>query len=331
MKSYTHLTEHERYHINMMNKQNYTLTEIARTMDRNKSTISREIKRNTGGKGYRHKQAHYFAKTRHGQKNKRIKLNDDLQHYIKQKLGLYWSPEQVSGRLRMEENMHISTETIYRMILKDKVAGGSLYRFLRHQGKKYRKRYGKNDYRGIIPNRVDIADRPSVVDSRSRIGDWEADCVIGKGHKGVFATLAERKSRFYLALPIKRKTAQETNAAILRLLEKIKQFVMTLTFDNGREFSWHSELAKQLECETYFAKPYHSWERGLNENHNGLLRQFFPKQMPLHQVTEKELFNATDLMNNRPRKCLGYKTPWEVFSHALGIDHNINPSVALMS
>ena len=110
----------------------------------------------------------------------------------------------------------------------------------------------------------------------------------------------------------------------------MKQHVMTLTFDNGREFCWHSELAKQLECETYFAKPYHSWERGLNENHNGLLRQFFPKKMPLHKVTEKELFKATDLMNNRPRKCLGYKTPWEVFSHAMGIDHNINPSVALM-
>ena len=196
----------------------------------------------------------------------------------------------------MEENIHISTETIYRLILKDKAAGGSLYLCLRHQGKKYRKRCGKNDYRGIIPNRVDIADRPSVAASRSRIGDWEADCVIGKAHKGVFVTLAERESRVYFALPIKHKTAQETNAAIRRLLGFIKLFVMTLTFDNGREFSWHSELAKQLECETHFAKPYHSWERGLNENHNGLLRQFFPKQMPLHQVTEKELFNATDLM-----------------------------------
>ena len=226
----------------------------------------------------------------------------------------------------MEENISISTESIYRLILKDKVADGSLYRYLRHQGKKYRKRYGQNDYRGRIPNRVDIADRPRIVDNRSRIGDWEADCVIGKGR----ATLAERKSRLYLALRTKNKTAKETNAAILRLLKHMKQHVMTLTFDNGREFCWHSELAKQLECETYFAKPYHSWERGLNENHNGLLRQFFPKKMPLHKVTEKELFKATDLMNNRPRKCLGYKTPWEVFSHAMGIDHNINPSVALM-
>ncbi len=144
--------------------------------------------------------------------------------------------------------------SIYRLILKDKVAGGSLHQYLRHQGKKYRKRYGKNDCRGHIPNRVDIDDRPSIVDSRSRIGDWEADCVIGKGHQGVFSSLAERKSRLYLALRIKNETAKETNATILRLLENMKQYVITLTFDNGRE---------------------------LNEHHNGLLRQFFPKQMPI--------------------------------------------------
>ncbi len=142
------------------------------------------------------------------------------------------------------------------------------------------------------------------------------------------------EGQFYLVLQIKNKTVKETNAVILRLLAHMKQCVMILTFDNGRESSWDSELAKRLEYETYFAKPYHSWERGLNENHNGLLidllRQFFPKQMLLHKVTEKELFKAADLMNNRPRKYLGYKTPWEVFSHTLGIDHNINPSVALM-
>ena len=168
----------------------------------------------------------------------------------------------------MEENISISTESIYRLILKDKVADGSLYRYLRHHGKKYRKRYGQNDYRRRIPNRVDITNRPSIVDNRSRIGvvieGGEADCVIGKGRQGVFATLAERKSRLYLALRTKNKTAKETNAAILRLLKHMKQHVMTLTFDNDREFCWHSELAKQLECETYFAKPYHSWERGLN-------------------------------------------------------------------
>ena len=154
-------------------------------------------------------------------RHKHIKLNDKLRRYIQQKLELYWSPEQISGRLRMKENTSISTESIYRLILQDKVARGSLYKYLRHQGKKYRKRYGKNDYRGIIPHRVDISDRPRIVDSRSRFGDWEVDCVIGKGHQGAFSTLAERKSRLYLALRTKNKTAKETNVAILRLLAHI--------------------------------------------------------------------------------------------------------------
>ncbi len=170
MTRYTHLTEHERYHIYLMNKQNCTLTGIAKTMGRSRSTISREIKRNTGGNGYRCKQAHRFAQTRHQQKPKHIKLNDELKLHIQQKLELYWSPEQISGRLKVEENIRISTESIYRLILKDKVADGSLHRYLRHKGKKYRKRHGKNDYRGHIPNRVDIDDRPSIVDNRSRIG-----------------------------------------------------------------------------------------------------------------------------------------------------------------
>ncbi len=161
-------------------------------MGRSKSTISCEIKRNTGGNGYRYKTSPPFLlKRRH--EPKYIKLNDELRRYIQQKLQLYWSPEQISGRLKIEDNISISTESIYRLVLQDKVASGSLYRYLRHQGKKYRKRYGKNDYRGRIPNRVDIADRPSIVDSRSRIGDLEADCVIGKGRQGAFATLAERK------------------------------------------------------------------------------------------------------------------------------------------
>jgi IS30 family transposase len=160
--------------------------------------------------------------------------------------------------------------------------------------------------------------------SRSRIGDWEVDLVIGKGHKGGFATLAKRKSRLYLALPIANKSAQAANDAITTLLVPIKHWVKTLTFDNGREFSWHNKLAETLSCCTYFAKPYHSWERGLNENHNGALRQFFPKQMALDKVNEKEVFKATDLMNNRPRKCLGYKTPFEVFAELTGKDYFLN-------
>jgi IS30 family transposase len=182
----------------------------------------------------------------------------------------------------LDKNIQISVETAYRFVLQDKAVNGELYKHLRHQHKKYLKRYGKNDDRGVIPNRVDIDERPDVVDTRTRIGDWESGLVIGKGHKGGFITLAERKSRLYLVLPIANKTAQAANDAITKLLTPLKHWVnKTLTFDNGRAFSWHGELAETLACATYFAKPYHSWERGLNENHNGLLRQFFPKQMAL--------------------------------------------------
>jgi transposase, IS30 family len=330
MKKYTQLTCEQRYHIYLLHKQGYSQTFIAKSMNRDKSTISRELSRNIGKRGYRHKQADRLACERHQKKNKHIKLNAKVIDYISEKLKLYWSPQQIVGRLELDENIKISTETAYRFVLKDKAVGGELYKYLRHQHKKYRKRYGKNDYRGKIPNRIDIEERPSIVDTRSRIGDWEVDLVIGKGHKGGFATLAERKSRLYLVLPINNKTARTANDAITKLLTPLKHWVKTLTFDNGREFSWHDELAKTLNCGTYFAKPYHSWERGLNENHNGLLRQFFPKQMALDNVSEKEAFKATDLMNNRPRKCLGYKTPFEVFAELTGKDYFLNGSVALM-
>ncbi len=177
---------------------------------------------------------------------------------------------------------------------------------------------------------MDIADRPSIVDTRSRIGDWEADTVIGKNHQGAILTLIERKSRLYLALPIKRKTAQASRDAIIELLSPIKNLVHTITFDNGREFNRHGEIAKQLNCNTYFAKPCHSWERESNENHNGLLRQFFPKKMKLDKITDNAVKTATDLMNNRPRKCLGFKTPFEVFAEMMEKNYFFKHRVALM-
>ena len=210
--------------------------------------------------------------------------------------------------------MLLSHETVYRFIEKNKQEGGELYKYLRHQSKPYRKRYGSKDYRGKIPDRVDISERPKDVDNRIRVGDWEADLVIGKGHKGAFVTLAERRSRLYLALPMARKTMELTTAAITILLTSFKDFVHTITYDNGREFSGHMDVSDQLKCKGFFARPYHSWERGLNENSNGLLRQFFPKSMPLDNVSKDEVFEATEAMNHRPRKCLDYKTPWEVFT-----------------
>jgi IS30 family transposase len=241
-----------------------------------------------------------------------------------------WSPEQICGRLQLEQQVKLSPETIYRYVLKDKQSGGALYKHLRHQSKRYRKRYGSHDYRGKIPDRVDIAERPAVVDERSRLGDWEADLVMGKAHQGAIVTLAERRSRLYLALPIARKTAELVTTAITTLLNQIKDWVHTITYDNGREFSDHKTIAQRLNCSSFFARPYHSWERGLNENSNGLLRQYFPKAMALNNVSEEDVQAATEALNHRPRKCLGFKTPWEVFTEMTQTNICLQPSGALM-
>jgi IS30 family transposase len=331
VRTYTHLTQEERYHIQIMRKQKVSLGDIAKGMGRNKGTISRELKRNTGQRGYRYKQANEMAKQRHADKPKAIKLTDELQNYATTKLKQHWSPEQIRGRLKQEGKAYISHETLYRFVLEDKKAGGQLYAHLRHQAKPYRKRYGKNDYRGRIPNRVDIDQRPTVVDEKSRLGDWEADTVIGKGHKGVFVTLTERVSKLNLAICVAHKEAVLVKEAIIQALQPVKDWVKTITFDNGREFCQHSDIAQQLECKTYFAKPYHSWQRGLNENHNGLLRQYFPKQSPLDTVSQHELDLAISEMNHRPRKSLNYKTPWEVFFEMSGQYFDSFPSVALMT
>ena len=311
---YTQLTAEERYHIYTMKKQSMSLRQIAKGMGRCHTSLSREIRRNKGENGYRYKQAQKKAMARHKTKSKAIKLTEELTLYVREKIKQHWSPEQISGRLLIEKDVSLSHETIYQFILKNKRKGGDLYRYLRHQAKPYRKRYGSKDYRGTIPGRVDISERPGVVDERSRVGDWEADLVIGKGHKGAIVTLAERRSRLYLAAPIAHKTKELTTAAITSLLTSFKDFVHTITYDNGREFNGHMDVSSQLNCKGFFARPYHSWERGLNENSNGLLRQYFPKSMALDKASKEDVYTAVNAMNHRPRKCLGYKTPWEVFT-----------------
>ena len=158
------------------------------------------------------------------------------------------------------------------------------------------------------------------MNSRERVGDWEADTVIGKNHKGAVITLDERKSKLRLAAPLPGKKAKYVKEAIITLLSPVKQFVETITFDNGKEFSLHKEIAMDIECDTYFAKPYHSWERGQNENANGLLRQYFPKSMELLDVTAQQVLSAVDKLNSRPRKCLNFQTPYEVFEKLTGVD-----------
>ena len=285
--SYGHLSLAERHYIEIERKAGTSMNQIAKALGRSQSTLSREISLNTGQRGYRHKQANALAEQRHKNKPKAVKLTEQIKPLIESYLKQDWSPEQIAGRLEKEGMIKLHHETIYQYILADKTAGGTLYKHLRHQKKTYRKRYGSAHNRTGIPNRVDIEQRPQAVNERKRVGDWEADTLIGKNHKGAIITLDERKSKLRLAAPLQSKRAQHVKRAAIDLLQPIKLFVETITFDNGKEFSLHESIAKALGCDTYFARPYHSWERGQNENANGLLRQYFPKSMELVNVASK--------------------------------------------
>ena len=317
---YTHLSLAERYYIEIGRKAGTSMNQMAKALGRSQSTLSRELSRNTGQRGYQHKQANRLTEQRHKQKPKAVKLTDDIKQLITGYVKQDWSPEQIAGRLEKEGTIKLHHEIIYQYILTDKQADGTLYKHLRHQNKTYRKRYGSTHNRTGIPNRVDIEQRPQEANERIRVGDWQADTIIGKNQKGAIVTLDDRKSKLRLAAPLQSKKAQNVLQAAIALLQPIKSFVKTITFDNGKEFSLHEAMAKALGCDTYFAKPYHSWERGQNENANGLLRQYFPKSMELVDVAMKQVFEAVDKLNSRPRKCLGFKTPYEVFEELTGVD-----------
>lgn len=318
--SYTHLSLAERHYIEIEHNRGTCQKKIGQALNRSQSTISREIRRNHGARGYRHKQANEKAQARHRVKPKAVKRTDPIKQQIDERLERRWSPEQIAGRFKAQGMVRLHHETIYQYIARDKRQGGLLYTHLRHQNKRYRKRYGAAHARTTIPNRVAIDERPQAANERMRIGDWEADTMIGKQHQGVLITLDERKSKVRLAAPLASKKAQGVKDAMIELLQPIRTFVKTITFDNGKEFTMHEQVAKQLQCATYFAKPYHSWERGQNENANGLLRQYFPKSMALIDVTVQQVAQAVDQLNNRPRKCLAYKTPYEAFQQITGVN-----------
>jgi len=329
--SYTHLSFKERHYIELEFKKGALQKDIAASLGRAPSTLSRELSRNIGERGYRHLQANKKAVERHADKPKAIKLTSKIKAQLSEYIAQDWSPEQVAGRFKKDGVISIHHETIYQYILADKKSGGELYTHLRHKNKTYRKRYGAAHNRNGIKNRVDIDERPKEANERSRIGDWEGDTMMGKAHQGVLVTLDDRRSKLRLAAPLKSKHATGVTQAIIKLLEPIKSWVHTITFDNGKEFAFHESIAKALDCNAYFAKPYHSWERGQNENANGLLRQYFPKAMQLLEVTTKEVLEAVHRLNNRPKKCLGFKTPYEVFQENTGVKIKSVVEIALMT
>ena len=302
--NYTHLTREERYQIYALKKAGHKQNEIAEVLERSESTISRELSRNCGRRGYRPKQAH--SKSVERQAINARTIDDVTWQFAQDRLLEQWSPEQISGHAA------ISPETVYQRVYANKRAGGLLWKHLRCQ-KQRKKRYGKMERRGTIPNRLSIDDRPAIVETRSRIGDWEADTVIGKNHRQAIVSIVERKTGFTLIRKVERKTAQAVSQAMIGLLKPHRKKVHTITSDNGKEFAGHEEIANKLKADFYFAHPYSSWERGTNENTNGLIRQYFPKNRDFTTITQQEIDMAMERLNNRPRKRLGYKTPSQVF------------------
>lgn len=323
---YHHLSEEDRYVISHLTIAGYSQREIGRRIGRSHTSISREIKRN--GPKYRDMAPYWYdvaqplaIKRRHQPRHHRRQGQKKLVKYVHSRLRLEWPPEAISARLKLDyptdQHMRISHETIYRWIFRDAQKGGELYKNLRRQHKRRRKqtRYGTG--RRFLPGRVSIDERPSLVDQRKRFGDWEGDTLEGAKGTGGLATHVERKSRYLLAVKLPDKKAatmtQQTTKAFCKVPRLLRH---TLTVDNGKEFSGFKEMEAKTNLKIFFADPYSAWQRGTNENTNGLLRQYFPKGTPLNNISKKEVAFVVHKLNNRPRKCLNYQTPNEVFSLA---------------
>lgn len=320
MRTYIHLTREQRYQIRALLRTGHPQVEIAKVIGVHKSTVSRELLRNRGKRGYRPRQAHRMAMARRCKAKPCIAPSTWV--LVEGLIRQDWSPEQVSGWLKKTQALQVSHEWIYQHILADKRAGGDLHTHLRCQ-KARRKRYGSYDRRGKLPNRVSIDERPAIVDSRRRLGDWEADTIVGKGRRQAIVTLTERRSRLGLLKKVDGNTAQQVGDAVIELLKPLAARTYTITSDNGKEFAHHERIAESLEARVYFAHSYSAWERASNENMNGLVRHYFPKGSDFSKTTSEKIQLVMDKLNDRPRKCLDFATPNQVFFN--------RPAVALDS
>jgi transposase, IS30 family len=318
-KAYHHLTYEQRCQIEALKKSGMSDLKISIAIGVSKSSLSRELSRNSVNGRYDSKEAQKLSESRRQESARyRKKMTKECIDFIEDKLiKARWSPEQISGFMKRNMNNSVSHERIYQHIWEDKANGGNLYTYLRHHGKKYNKRSGKNAGRGCIPGRIDIDERPKIVDEKTRIGDCELDTIIGKDHQGAIVSMVDRASKFTKLILVPNKTAEVVKLAIIEALKPIKPFVLTMTADNGKEFAAHQELKEALGAQVYFAKPYHSWERGLNEHTNGLVRQYFPKKTRFDTISQEEVHNVEILLNSRPRKILNFQTPMEVFNRSI--------------
>jgi transposase, IS30 family len=318
--SYCHITERERYVISHLHISGVSLREIGRRLERSHTTIAREIKRNKAPYSrYWYSYTHSTAEARkHIPRHYKCQSNKRLMRYLQRKLAQQWSPEEITGRIKQDypedESMRISHDGLYKLIYRNASQGGDLYNQLRRRRKRRRKQAGYGSERGLIVDRKRITERPRCVDLKNRYGDWEGDTVIGAQGTGAILTQIERKSRYLITAKLLDKQAELLADASIRLFKNVKaKLKQTLTVDNGKEFAAFKKIEAATNIEIYFADPYSSWQRGCNENANGLLRQYFPKGTDFTTITAKALAQATRRINNRPRKCLNYRTPSEVF------------------
>ena len=314
-KKARHLTYEERCQIEALLKIGFSNQQIANQLNRHSSTIGRELKRNTGQCGYRPLQATNSAiARRHAASSTPKKMVLATINIVMKMLHeTQSSPEQIAGKLAMRHDIVVSHESIYRFIWKDKKAGGDLYQNLRRKAKRYNKRTHKNAGRGLIPGRIDIDQRPKIVEQKIRIGDIEVDTIVGSAHRGGIVSIVDRASKYTWLRLVPRITAKNVTKAINSALWGHKNRIYTITSDNGKEFARHASISKKLDAQFFFAKPYHAWERGLNEHTNGLVRQYFPKKTNFTTISQRDVYRVEKILNQRPRKSLNFSTPTEVF------------------
>ncbi len=315
MRKYHQLSQEERYTITAFLRSHHSQAFIARKLKRSRSTISRELQRNRkpSDHKYRAEPAHSYAVARRRRVHRGSRFTKTQMGMVIRLLKKDFSPEQISNVLRKKKRLYISHETIYKYILRDKKKGGDLYQHLRIMTKQNRKRYNSHDSRGILRGKRHISKRPKGVENRRTLGHWEGDTMIGKDLHHCLLTMVERKSGYLVIRKLRTRTVRAVTKAAATVLRREKRGIKTITLDNGSEFHNYKELERRFNVKFYFATPYHSWERGTNENTNGLIRQYLPRGICMRKISQLKCDQIAYKLNTRPRKRHDYRTPKEVY------------------
>lgn len=315
MRRYRQLTFEDRIYIEVWHWERRSLGFMAKRLGVHASTISRELRRGGTGTlsiGYMGHVGERHRRRTDTHRGRKTKLSGDLLNYVKEKLQEGWSPEQISGRLKLDGRPGVSYETIYRFLKTDRNKGGKIYLFLRHGHRRRKKRFAIPRVRQDIQNRRHISTRPEEINARLRIGDWERDLMFGNSRKAALLTFVERSTLFTVIRKVESKSPKEIAEQTIRALKSLD--CKSITNDNGFEFRNHEYESKRLRVPIYFTNPYSSWEKGTCENINGLIRQYFPQTSPMNEVTNETVQSIAERLNSRPRKTLGFQTPLEALT-----------------